>query len=99
MKSGKVISGTGGSFHRNTHRDKDIQMNGNFKEKKQCNACGSAVVTYDGVYISKGDNSRFLCSKCYNESISKAIGLNFDHLSFHPIILADKDNENHTFHI
>ena len=73
-------------------------MNSNFKQK-QCNACGTAVSTYDGVYLSNGNDSRFLCSKCYNESISKATGLNFDHLSFHPIILADKDDENHTFHI
>ena len=54
--------------------------------------------TYDGVYLSNGDKRRFLCSRCYNESISEAIGLNFDHLSFHPIILVDKDGKNHTFH-
>lgn len=36
-------------------------MNSDFNQ--QCNACGSAVATYDGVYISNGDNSRFLCSK------------------------------------
>ena len=72
-------------------------MNNDFKQQ-QCNACGSAVATYDGVYISNGDNSRFLCSKCYNESISNSAGLNFDHLSFHPIILADRDGADHTFH-
>jgi hypothetical protein len=72
-------------------------MNSNFR-KKQCSGCGVEVSTYDGVYLSTGDTSRFLCSKCYNESISETIGLNFEHLSFHPIIMADSDGEDHTFH-
>ena len=64
----------------------------------QCNSCGTAVQTYDGVYLSDERTNRFLCSKCYNETVSEIMGLNFDHLSFHPITLADKENENHTFH-
>ena len=71
-------------------------MNSNSRQKP-CDTCGSVVSTYDGVYFSEGDTSRFLCNRCYNESISGAIGLDFEHLSFHPIILADKDDENHTF--
>lgn len=66
--------------------------------KKHCSECGTEVSSYDGVYLSTGDTSRFLCSKCYNESISEAIGLNFDHLSFHPIMLTDRDGVDHTFH-
>lgn len=72
-------------------------MNSNYR-KTRCSDCGTEVSTYDGVYLSTGDASRFLCSKCYNESISEAIGLNFDHLSFHPIILTDRDGADHTFH-
>jgi hypothetical protein len=72
-------------------------MNSN-STQKQCDACGTEVSTYDGVYLSNGDTSRFLCSRCYNESISEAIGLDFDHFSFDPIVLVDKDDENHTFH-
>ena len=64
----------------------------------QCNSCGTAVQTYDGVYLSDEHTNRFLCSKCYNKTVSEIMGLNFDHLSFHPITLADKENENHTFH-
>jgi len=66
--------------------------------KKHCSECGTEVSSYDGVYLSTGDTSRFLCSKCYNETISEAIGLNFDHLSFHPIMLTDRDGVDHTFH-
>lgn len=65
--------------------------------QKQCDSCRTIVPTYDGVYLSSENTTRFLCSKCYNESISESIGLNFNHLSFHPITLADKDDENHTF--
>ena len=72
-------------------------MNNNFTSQK-CTDCGTAVSTYDGVYLSDGEIRNFLCSKCYNESISKAIGLNFDHLSFHPVVLTDRDGMNHTFH-
>jgi hypothetical protein len=63
-----------------------------------CNVCGSATLPYDGVNISNGEDSQFLCSKCYNEYSSKITGVNFDHLSFHPVVLQDKDEENHTFH-
>lgn len=65
--------------------------------QKQCDSCRTIVPTYDGVYLSSEHTTRFLCSKCYNESISESIGLNFDHLSFHTITLADKNDENHTF--
>lgn len=64
----------------------------------QCDSCGTEVPTYEGVYLSDERRNRFLCSRCYNESVSEAMGLNFDHLSFHPITLADKEDENHTFH-
>ncbi len=70
----------------------------NDSTQKRCDSCGTKVPTYDGVYLSGEHTNRYICSKCYNESVSEAIGLNFEHLSFHPITLADKDNENHTFH-
>jgi hypothetical protein len=79
------------------HQSEENHMN-NDSTQKQCDNCGTAVPTYDGVYLSNEHTHRFLCSICYNESISEAIGLDFDHLSFHPITLADRDDENHTFH-
>ncbi len=66
--------------------------------KEQCTDCGSETAVYDGVYLSTGDTSRFLCSACYNKSVSEAMGFNFDHLSFHPITLSDRDGDGHTFH-
>jgi hypothetical protein len=66
--------------------------------KEKCTDCGDEVSTYDGVYISRENASNFICSKCYNRSISESMGLNFDHLSFHPITMADVDGADHTFH-
>jgi len=67
-------------------------------QKERCDNCQTLVAPYDGVCLTSKDTTRFLCSKCYNESISESIGLNFNHISFHPITLADKDDKNHTFH-
>ena len=63
-----------------------------------CSVCETATLPYDGVYISDGDDSQLLCSKCYNEYSAKVCGVNFDHLSFHPITLPDIDGEDHSFH-
>lgn len=66
--------------------------------KDQCNACRAEVSSYDGVYLTARGHSRFLCSKCYNESISEEFGLDFNHISFHPMTLRDRDGVDHTFH-
>ena len=67
-------------------------------EPNHCDSCGTAVPCYDGIYLSGEHSRRFLCSKCYNETMAEAAGLDFDHLSFHPITLADTEGMNHTFH-
>ena len=72
-------------------------MNSN-STQEPCDTCGTKVSTYDGVYFTQGDTRRFLCTRCYKETISETFGLDFEHLSFDPIILADKNGENHTFH-
>jgi hypothetical protein len=66
-------------------------------EKEQCSECGTRASSYEGVYFATGGIKRFLCSKCYNESISDIFGLDFDHLSFHPVTLKDGYGGNHTF--
>jgi hypothetical protein len=72
-------------------------MNHIFYEKK-CSECGMEVKTYDSVCVSNGENSKLLCSRCYNKIVSKEIGLNFDHISFHPVVLKDIKGDDHTFH-
>jgi len=70
----------------------------NMKRNEKCDACGAATPAYEGVNFSQGETRRFLCTKCFNEAVAKHSGVDFHHLSFHPIILADQDNKNHTFH-
>ena len=66
--------------------------------QEHCDSCGTKVPTYDGVHLTGKSTNRFLCSKCYNQYVSEEMDLDFEHLSFHPITMADKDRENHTFH-
>lgn len=95
----KISSGTNPSVkpHMTNRYLKGILMNDDL-EKIRCNSCGIDVPGYDGVHFSHKGATRFLCSKCYNEAVSEMTGLDFDHLSFHPITLTDKGNEVHTFH-
>ena len=70
----------------------------NDNTKARCDSCHTIIPTYDGVHVSYKRGGQFLCSKCYNETVSEHLGLNFKHISFDPITLRDKDDENHTFH-
>ena len=67
------------------------------KDMLRCAACEKMVPAYEGVYISS--DSRFYCLKCYNETVSKAADMKFNHLAFHPINLEDKAGQTHTFNI
>lgn len=67
------------------------------RTQNQCNSCRAAVPSYDGIYVTGEKTTRFLCSKCYNDSMAETMGLKFDHLSFHPITMEDMNGENHTF--
>ncbi|MEK6654190.1 MAG: hypothetical protein AABY92_03445, partial [Thermodesulfobacteriota bacterium] len=64
------------------------KMKGNDRQN-QCDACGAATPAYEGVNFSQGETRRFLCSRCFNEAVAKDSGVDFHHLSFHPITLAD----------
>ena len=64
----------------------------------RCTGCGAEVSHYNGVFLTEKGESRFLCSKCYNERISESYGVHFEHISFHPISLTDVNGEDHTFH-
>jgi hypothetical protein len=65
---------------------------------EKCSNCGCEASSYDGVYLQDEYSNKFLCSKCYNESISELFGFKFNHLAFHPIDMADTDGVEHNFH-
>jgi len=64
----------------------------------QCMSCQNLVEPYDGIYVTHENECQYLCSSCYNESISEYLGLNYEHISFDPITLKDKDGIDHVFH-
>jgi hypothetical protein len=62
-----------------------------------CSACATTVPSYDGVFLSAEEGTRFLCSKCYNETIAEYLGLDYEHVAFEPVTLEDRDGIPHTF--
>ena len=65
--------------------------------KQICSACGATVSRYDGVSVGYKEGTKFLCSRCYNESIAEYSGLDYEHVSFDPLTLQDLDGVPHTF--
>jgi hypothetical protein len=37
---------------------------------QSCSACGAHVSSYDGVWVGYKEGAKFLCSRCYNESMA-----------------------------
>ena len=62
-----------------------------------CSACATPVASYDGVFLSAEGGRRFLCSRCYNETIAEYLGLHYEHVAFEPVTLEDRDGIPHTF--
>jgi len=64
---------------------------------RACSACGAEVASYDGVFLSAGEETRFLCSRCYNDTVAEYLGLDYEHVAFEPVTLEDRDGMHHTF--
>ena len=62
-----------------------------------CTACGANVSSYDGVSVGYKEGTKFLCSRCYNESMAEHLGLDYEHVSFDPLTIQDLDGESRTF--
>jgi hypothetical protein len=62
-----------------------------------CSGCATPVASYDGVFLSAEGGTRFLCSRCYNETIAEYLGLHYEHVAFEPVTLEDRDGIPHTF--
>jgi hypothetical protein len=65
--------------------------------KQICSACGADVSSYEGVSVGYKDGTKFLCSRCYNESMAEYLGLDYGHVSFDPLTLQDLEGVPHTF--
>lgn len=64
---------------------------------EHCSTCGTAISSHDGVHIGNVEETRLLCSRCYNESIAKYLGLDYEHIEFDPVTLEDSKGLPHTF--
>ncbi len=65
--------------------------------KPVCSDCGATVSSYDGVSVPYKDSMKFLCSRCYNESMAEHLGLGYEHAAFDPLTVQDLDGVPHTF--
>jgi hypothetical protein len=62
-----------------------------------CHTCHEAVPSYDTVsYGSIETGYRELCSRCFNEEV--AGDLDFEHVGFEPVDMADAHGASHRFH-
>jgi hypothetical protein len=65
-----------------------------------CEACGTAVPTYDVVsYGSIERGYRELCTSCFNAEVASVLGLErFEHVRLQPVVMTDCAGQQHEFH-
>jgi hypothetical protein len=67
-------------------------------KKIKCENCGNPTPSYKTVCLSSADNLQTICLKCYNKTIAGALGEDYQHMDFEPIIIKDSDEIEHRFH-
>ena len=65
--------------------------------KLSCSACAAAVSSIDGVSVGYKEETKFLCSRCYNAFMAEHLGLDYAHVAFDPLTLQDLEGASHTF--
>lgn len=65
----------------------------------QCEDCRREVLSYDTIHLtSAAQQSRLVCTRCFNAVIAKQNGMDFVHPDFAPIVLEDGAGRRHQFH-
>jgi hypothetical protein len=65
----------------------------------RCSRCGKITPNYDTINCgSIEEGYRPLCGQCFNGEAAKLDGLDFEHLNFEPVRLADYSGQAHEFH-
>lgn len=64
-----------------------------------CESCHQPIVAHEGVsYGSMEGGYRLLCSRCFNETAAKQLGLQgFEHVAFEPVRMVDARGLEHEF--
>jgi len=66
---------------------------------QRCHTCGRAIAGFESVhYGSMETGYRDLCNRCFNEEVAAAGGLDFSHVQFEPLDIADVTGISHRFH-
>jgi len=64
-----------------------------------CETCRQPIAVFDGIsYGSIERGYRQLCSRCFNQEVARAGGLDFEHVQFEPLEMQDALGQRHEFH-
>jgi len=64
-----------------------------------CHTCRAPIVGYDSVHCGSMETGyRDLCSRCFNEEVAAHGDVEFQHVNFQPIEMADAAGKSHRFH-
>ena len=67
--------------------------------REHCHTCHEPIAVADGIsYGSIETGYRELCSRCFNEEVARAGGLDFQHVQFQPLVMRDGGGVEHEFH-
>ncbi len=65
----------------------------------RCHTCGRAVAGFESVHYGSIEGGyRDLCNRCFNEEVARTGGIEFSHVQFEPIEIADTGGTTHQFH-
>jgi len=63
-----------------------------------CDGCGNSLPPFGSVSLGSIEKGyRHLCLRCYNAVIAEHSGIDFEHVDFQPVTVADADGVAHEF--
>jgi len=63
-----------------------------------CDGCGKSLAPLGSVHLGSIEKGyRHLCLRCYNAVIAEHSGIDFEHVDFQPVTVADADGVPHEF--
>lgn len=64
-----------------------------------CDQCHIGVPDFEVTHFGSVETGyRNLCSRCYNEEVTRRSGVRFTHIAFQPLELPDANGDRHRFH-
>ncbi len=65
----------------------------------RCHTCARAIAGFESVHYGSIEGGyRDLCNRCFNEEVARTGGIEFSHVQFEPIEIADTAGTAHRFH-